>query len=30
MIGTAKKQGWSITHSLMQDPQTLIAAISAA
>lgn len=30
MIGTAKKQGWNIIHSLMQDPQTLIAALSAA
>ena len=30
MIGTAKKQGWNIIHSLMQDPQTLIAAVSAA
>ena len=30
MTGTAKKQGWNIIHSLMQDPQALIAAISTA
>jgi transposase len=30
MIGTARKHGWNIIQSLMQDPQTLIAAISAA
>jgi transposase len=29
-IGTAKKQGWNIIRSLMQNPQTLIAAISPA
>ena len=27
LISTARKQGWNVIHTLIQDPQTLIGAL---
>jgi transposase len=30
VLSTAKKQGWNIVHTLMQDPEKLIWSLRAA